>query len=108
MQPWAWPSSSKENQTMGIVPEHKAKAKVGDRFGKLVVIGLSFYVRYPSGKVQSFVCQCDCGNCTCVVYGDVKKRAGATQSCGCIRKRHGGDSGTRLYQTWADMRGRCS
>lgn len=56
------------------------KMKVGDRFGKLVVIEKAqSKPRSPKYKVQ-----CDCGN-TSEVYG-VALRQGKTVSCGCHRK----------------------
>lgn len=52
----------------------------GQRFGSLVVIGLSGKQTYPSGESKYlWNCQCDCGN-TCTPTGNSLKR-GNTQTC---------------------------
>lgn len=84
----------------------------GQKFGRLTVIREVDNSQYRSNAAM-WECRCDCGN-TIVVKG-VSLRTGHTKSCGCygidkIREfatKHG-ESGTRLYQTWADMKIRCN
>lgn len=57
-------------------------------------------------------CVCACGNTATVLGGDL--RSGKSRSCGCLNrerlgaqsKRHG-ESKSRLYQVWKNMRRRC-
>ena len=77
----------------------------GTRVGRLTV---TLTRRPGEPRVQ---CRCDCGNTTSVPLGEWDK----TQSCGCYRSeittarntRHG-MAGTRIYNIWADMVGRCT
>ena len=83
----------------------------GKKFGKLEVIG----VHDTGSRKTYYVCQCDCGNIK-VVRADALI-SGATKSCGCIKKEHDKInltanhkhkmSGTRIYETWQDMKRRC-
>ena len=69
--------------------------------------------RYNNEVVWEF--QCDCGNIK-VVRADALI-SGATKSCGCIKKEQDKTnltanhrhkmSGTRIYETWQDMKRRC-
>lgn len=54
------------------------KDKQGQRFGRLTVIG---FVGVQKRKAQ-WLCQCDCGNKTVVLSGNL--RVGKTKSCGCL------------------------
>lgn len=61
------------------------------RFGKLLVVEYN-----GNGK---WLCQCDCGNKTIVRSDYLRTRH--TQSCGCIRKKYGGNVRTdRLYRLY--------
>lgn len=80
----------------------------GKRFGRLIAI------RIDAGKSNShskfWICKCDCGRESSVSRSNLV--SGATASCGSkrcrnVRKIHGG-SNERLYNVWADMRGRCA
>ena len=83
----------------------------GKKFGKLEVIG----VHDTGSRKTYYVCQCDCGNVK-VVRAD-SLISGATKSCGCIKKEQDKInlsanhkhkmSGTRIYETWQDMKRRC-
>ena len=83
----------------------------GKKFGKLEVIG----VHDTGSRKTYYVCQCDCGNIK-VVRADALI-SGATKSCGCIKKEQDKAnlaanhshkmSGTRIYETWQDMKRRC-
>lgn len=83
---------------------------MGQRFGKLVVIGEAPNTKYGQAR---WLCQCDCGGTTISTGNDL--RNGHTTSCGCTRNekiknlnlRHG-ESNTRLYREWMDIRDRCS
>lgn len=55
-----------------------------------------------------YKCKCDCGTIKTMTYGDLK--SGRVISCGChaikINTTHG-KKGTRLYNVWCSMKGRC-
>lgn len=83
----------------------------GKKFGKLTVLGPS---HKDSRGEWRWRCQCECGNIS--VVAGYKLRSGHTTSCGCVqsawRKRgpthtHG-MTNTRLYNTWCNMKARCS
>lgn len=76
---------------------------IGQRFGKLTVVEKTKERRH--GNVV-WLCQCDCGNYTYVRTGDLRSNH-YTQSCGCLSKKYGGLSKTRLYTIWYDMIDRC-
>lgn len=98
------------------------KTSVGDRFGRLEVIGLGHRVLSNGNKQAILFCKCDCGT-----VAEVQRRnvvIGKTISCGCARreyqkssaktgpKKHGiavGDKRLRPpeYGIWCDMRKRC-
>jgi hypothetical protein len=85
----------------------------GQRVGQLVVL------RQHSERKNHqvcWVCQCDCGNTTVVLGGNL--RSGVTRSCGCRRAQsarethtiHGGapkGAVTREYRAWWGARARC-
>lgn len=83
---------------------------VGQRFGRLTVVGLSS--RRWGGNRTLWLCICDCGG-TAEVRG-TRLMKGTTQSCGCLRDEvrikihttHGGTK-TRLFLIWSGMKGRC-
>ena len=74
-------------------------------FGRLKVIGFDS-VRNGS---YYWLCECECGNRKSVQYSKLMR--GHTRSCGClaseIRRKHG-MSHTRLYNTWTNMKSRCT
>ena len=83
----------------------------GKKFGLLTVVGM---VDSDTRKTY-WVCQCDCGNMKTVRSDSLQ--SGAIKSCGCLKKaqdkvnltkhhRHK-MSGTRIYQEWQGMKGRC-
>lgn len=78
---------------------------IGKRFGKLLVVDSD----PKKDKHLMWKCLCDCGNTTSVRGSSL--RGNRTKSCGCLQKEsvtiHGG-KGTRLYQTWVNMRRRCT
>lgn len=90
----------------------RKKIKVGDRFGKLVVIKEVEPNVTPCGtKQRKFLCKCECGNN--VVRNMQTLLKGAKTSCGCdttpyIQKYFNKESKTFLYSTWSGMRQRCN
>lgn len=76
------------------------------RFGKLVVLSLLDY-RNNNGSA-CWQCKCDCGTFKVANSNDLRK--GNVSSCGCLRKKQllkHGESGTRLYNIWCDIKKRC-
>jgi len=55
---------------------------LGERFGKLVVIGIS--EKRQSDGCRYRVCQCDCGNICEVALRLLRHRKRPTKSCGCL------------------------
>jgi hypothetical protein len=87
----------------------QAKDITGMRFGKLTAIR---QYKYENNR-SYWLCQCDCGK-----ESIVDKRSltgGFTKSCGCLNREvtrtrsitHG-ESSTRLYNIWVNMRRRCN
>lgn len=92
-----------------VLKERNDKSlKIGERFGRLTVIGV-----VPSvGKFRIYECKCDCGNTIKVRNSNLT--CGNTKSCGCLKieispivnKTHGATN-TRLYNVWSAMKRRC-
>lgn len=84
---------------------------IGQRFGKLVVVGLDDKVT----RKTYWICQCDCGNIKSVRSDSLQ--CGAIKSCGCLKKAQDKinltanhshkQSGTRIYHTWQGIKRRC-
>lgn len=91
----------------------RIEVNVGDRFGKLSVLYETDPRIDKRGKdVRQFILLCDCGNITKAALGHL--RSGHTNSCGCYQKEQvgkshltHGETGTRLYRLWCDIRNRC-
>lgn len=67
----------------------KKKDLLGQRFGRLTVIGCSASVKTSGGNSKTmWFCRCDCGNEKVVATGDLL--SGDTTSCGCynLEKAH--------------------
>ena len=90
---------------MRIVPENRRRVQLGERFGKLTVIGIPFLVRCDKGRQRHVVvCECECGGVSAVRVCDL--RGASINSCGCVhRSHHETESGE--YTSWRAMRGRC-
>jgi hypothetical protein len=84
----------------------------GQKFGFLTVLNRHGY----SGKENTWLCKCDCGNLAIVIGRDL--RSGNTKSCGCFQKlrateantKHGGSSRKNrepLYKRWECIKQRC-
>jgi hypothetical protein len=79
---------------------------IGQVFGKLTVL---LEVGRSNDKQRTYLCQCECGNKTTVISGNLKK--GNSKSCGCGRKKvcadrmrlfnfQHGQTNTKLWRTW--------
>lgn len=86
---------------------------IGNRYGRLLVIGYADDAIRPNGKPRKrCICRCDCGN-EKIVYAE-SLTGGRTVSCGCYQKEkasdanktHGG-ANTRLYNVWSAIKRRC-
>lgn len=78
---------------------------VGKRFGKLVVI---LEGDRRNNGIVLWLCKCDCG--TERLFRGDRLRSGKTHSCGCdgVCKIAHGKSKTKLYNTWKNMKTRCT
>ena len=97
------------------------KIKIGDHFGRLMVIGFAGHSRTKSGKSKLLVkCKCSCGNV--IITPSNNLITGDTKSCGCYSKdiareshlgksynyKHGGTMyNSRLYKVFSAMHQRC-
>ena len=77
----------------------------GKRFGRLIVIQKAVNKKHNSKNTATrWICKCDCGNTK--IINSYSLRNGNTKSCGCLRReriKHG-NSGTKLYAIWANMK----
>lgn len=86
---------------------------IGNKFGRLTVIGVAPIQRNANGKTRSAVAvECDCGTKKIITTCSLKR--GSTKSCGCLAKEMLSDrvsthgmSKTRTYRIWKAMRERC-
>lgn len=84
-----------------IVPIEKRRIETGQRFGRLCVLGVPFYVIR-----QTVVCECECGSVGLFPVVNLLRKN--TQRCaGCRGETHG-MSRTAAYRTWCHMLERCS
>jgi len=66
--------------------------EMGNRYGRLVILGRA-EKRYQRGSARAhWWCQCDCGNKT--VIAGLSLRGGLTKSCGCLQKERVSQSNT--------------
>ena len=86
------------------------RIRVGDRFGRLVVVEKA--PRLGGSRLTAYVCLCDCGESHVAVGGMLAR--GDTKSCGCLardlsraRQLKHGLSEHPLYQVWGSMKRRC-
>jgi hypothetical protein len=88
----------------------KSTIKIGDRFGRLVVLEKTL-----TKSRAHWICQCDCGNQKEIRSDSLY--SGNTQSCGClaiesaiIAGKNSKTHGLRnhpLYSIWSNMKNRC-
>jgi len=83
----------------------KLKNLIGQKFGRLTVIGRS----EDKSSRPYWDCVCECSN-TCVIRGQ-RLVSGVTSSCGCKRREEKlthGMSQTSAYYRWYNMINRCT
>lgn len=85
---------------------------IGNKYGRLIVISYSHEeIKYNKNnkkvKIHYYNCKCDCGTENYITNRNSLIQF-TTRSCGCLQKefRHG-DSKTRLYGIWCNMKARC-
>ena len=92
-------------------------AYIGQRFGRLTVVGFGEATTKSGAHFVTWNCKCDCGE---MVYGKIPKnvKSGEVRSCGCLKaeqnahnladhRRTHGKTETRLYGIWGKMKRRC-
>jgi len=88
-------------QSVPIEPlENAVRDFAGQRFGRLTVVK-----REPGGV---WLCECDCGNFSHVITGNLKN--GGSRSCGCLWREKitvHGLTGSPEYKAWKAMHSRC-
>lgn len=96
-----------------IVSNNSLIDRVGERFGRLVVVSRADDYIAPNGKKHiRWKCLCDCGQETTADVCQLVQ--GHTKSCGCLHNellqtgnvKHGGRY-DRLYKVYANMKNRC-
>ncbi len=97
---------------MGIVSPTRALVKRHEKFGRLVVVGIPFFVILTKRRYQFVVVECECGSLLAVDCNSL--RSGNSKSCGCLKRdmiserlTSHGKSGTKLYHVWGSMLARC-
>ncbi len=79
---------------------------IGEKFGKLTVLGFSGKVYAPNGNRYVNV-RCDCGVEKEVTYAEISGPKGS-RSCGCSQWiRSHGMTDTKVYKVWCSMKSRC-
>src|SRR5262245_36849518 len=92
----------------------KIKDKIGQRFGRLIVVSLD--TQRGQSRRAYWLCVCDCGKSIVINSGSLS--SGNTRSCGCLKRdstrqrsiKHGctrNGRNTSAYQSWLNMRSRC-
>jgi hypothetical protein len=83
----------------------------GDTFGRLTILGEAG--RAPGERERLVSCRCICGTVITVRLPNL--RSGHTRSCGChrddvarVRSTKHGNSQSREYTRWSNMKARCS
>lgn len=66
------------------VNRYRLEDYIGQRFGRLVVVGEGFTLDEKQHRTRKFLCKCDCGNETFVTPYELMIRQ-SKQSCGCYR-----------------------
>ena len=86
--------------------------KIGDKFGRLTVIGYCGVQMISGNPNRVWKCKCDCGNVVDVRTSKLK--SGSKRSCGCLMIEHQkeapikhGKSHSREFNTWQRMKQRC-
>lgn len=78
--------------------------QIGEKYNNLTIIK---EVEKRNNR-RHFLCKCDCGNEKIIRIDGIT--SGHAKTCGCLQlqvaKKHG-FFGTRIYQTWVQMKARC-
>lgn len=80
----------------------KSKDCLGLKFGRLTILS---FVGMNKHRMDMWMCKCECGKA--VITRGLSIRSGHTESCGCLKKKHG-LSNTRTQYSWSDMKRRCT
>ena len=93
------------------MPAKRITVKVGQKFNRWTILSEC----EKKGDKRCFACKCDCGTISKVRLGTLRK--GDSKSCGCLQREFAvelgrsalkhGQSRTRTYQTWSDIKQRC-
>ena len=87
---------------------HKYINLLNQQFGKLKVLRKDS--NPPDSSGAWWICQCECGTIKSIRSNDLRSKRG-TKSCGCSKMESHTThnmSYTEEYQTWKDMKRRCS
>lgn len=90
----------------------KANVKIGDRFGRLVVLErIGTHIFPNKSKTPIWRCLCDCGNYYNVISASLI--SGNTKSCGCLQeesriKHNLYVDNKKMYHVWSTMKQRCN
>lgn len=104
----------KKDRSQAMSKENSPKFKdlTGNRYSRLLVVGLDFWEQQSGGRYASkWLCQCDCGKMTSVVCGSLN--SGLTTSCGCYKSERTSERSrkynfdSRILQIWKNMMSRC-
>src|SRR5690348_7116595 len=88
--PWHGQPFGLERINMRIVAEERQMLHVGDKFHRLTVIGVPFWVRRGQWHAQHVVCECECGAITISTCVDLK--CSRKFSCGCFMKERAAET----------------
>lgn len=66
----------------GKLYPRNANSKIGEKFNKLLIIGITHNIKKHGGYLM--ICKCDCGNETKQFYSDLKNEI--VKSCGCYQR----------------------
>lgn len=88
------------------------QVKIGDTFGRWIVIGIA--EKDKNSYHKKWKCQCSCENHTILDVDEQNLKRGLSLSCGCLIAEMAsknntihGETHTRLHNIWCSMRERC-
>ena len=68
------------------LPTHRSFTNLtGQKFGNLIVLGFSGYIKSGAKNRAHWLCECECGNKSSVRSDSLT--SGKTTSCGCVQKK---------------------
>lgn len=94
----------------GVITDLSMKYKVKPFYGYWRVIEECDKLLQPNGTTKRrLLCECVCGEIRKITLDTLTR--GVSTNCGCVSRELGdtfhGESGTRLYECWNNMKGRC-